>query len=186
MKIIDTALEKSVLKLIPNTVTPNQVTIFRFVTVPFVIWLLLTHQYGVGGVLFAFSAFTDAIDGAMARTRDMITDWGKLYDPLADKLLIGSAALILVWQHIGVWVAVLMVVLDILLMANGAYKRYVTHEEMQAEWSGKLKMVLQAIGLIILIMYLVFGISIFLLVATYILYAAIFFASISLFVYRAI
>ena len=73
---IDRLLEKTILKIIPKKVTPNQVTIFRFITIPILIVLLFFENYRIGIVLFVISAFSDAVDGALARTRKKITTWG--------------------------------------------------------------------------------------------------------------
>jgi len=65
--------------LIPIYVVPNHITVFRFVSVPFVTFLLFYEYYATGFALFAVLAFSDALDGAIARTRGQVTDWGKLF-----------------------------------------------------------------------------------------------------------
>ncbi len=65
--VIDRILEKTVLKLVPGFVTPNHITIFRYATIPFVAYFLWYDKILIGGLLFSFSAFTDALDGALAR-----------------------------------------------------------------------------------------------------------------------
>ncbi|MGM0629272.1 MAG: CDP-alcohol phosphatidyltransferase family protein [Patescibacteria group bacterium] len=86
---IDRILDRLFLWSIPSYIKPNHLTIFRYLTVPIIFYFLLNSFYLPVLLLFLLSAFTDALDGALARTRDQITSWGKIHDPLADKLLIG-------------------------------------------------------------------------------------------------
>ena len=184
---IDKALAVTVLWLIPKSVTPNQVTLFRFITTPFVVWLLLADYYIAGGVLFIISAFSDAVDGALARTRDQITDWGKTYDPLADKFLISITAIILIPTFIGIHLAVLIIGIESLFIVGAYYKRKKYPSiQVQANTLGKIKMFLQSLGLAVLILYIVFSVPLFLLFATNILYTAVIFALVNLIVYRSI
>ena len=65
---------------------PNILTIIRFLLIPFIIYFLAINQYIIGVILFIISGITDVVDGAIARKFNFITDFGKLMDPLADKL----------------------------------------------------------------------------------------------------
>lgn len=181
---IDFFLDKTFLKLIPNSVTPNQMTLFRFATIPFVLGLLLAKFYLLGTILFSISAFSDALDGARARTTGHITSWGILADPLADKLLIGLTAIILVSQFIGLWLAFLIIFLELALVFS-AYHRY-KGKVVPAKISGKIKMILQSFGLGFLLLFVMIGNPILLLIATYLLYGAVLCALLSLFVYRSV
>src|SRR3989339_879810 len=80
--------------LVPRFVTPNMITIARMVLIPFILYFLFSNEYGIGVPLFLFAAFTDALDGSVARLRHQVTEWGTFYDPLADKLLIGSVIIL--------------------------------------------------------------------------------------------
>lgn len=180
LQIVDDLLSRTVLRLIPNTVSPNSVTIVRFISVPIVIFLLLEQNYAWGTVVFALSAFTDALDGAMARTRNQITYWGKVADPLADKLLIGATALILVTRFAGFELAALLVGIELLLVARAVYL-HTRGANAGANAMGKTKMVLQSIALITLFVYALSGTSWYLTAAIGGLYLAIIFALLSLF-----
>lgn len=184
--LIDLVLQKTFLKIIPETIKPNHVTAFRFFCVPFVIYFLLMENYLLAIILLAIAGFSDAIDGAMARTRHQVSDWGKTYDPLADKLLIGSVTALVVSNYISIYLAVIIITIELLLMANAFYKRKVEQKIIQAQYTGKIKMTLQTIGLLALLFHIVYPSSFLLYGATYILYVSVVFALISLFVYKSV
>jgi len=179
LQFVDDLLAATVLRLIPHSVTPNSITVVRFISVPIVIALLLLHWYVWAATVFAVAAFTDALDGAMARTRGQITRWGIIADPLADKLLIGTTALILVTSYVGLSVALLLVTIELLLMGRAAY-RYVYGRSSGANAVGKVKMVVQSVALLALFVYVLSGAALFLTVATWGIYAAILLALASL------
>jgi CDP-diacylglycerol--glycerol-3-phosphate 3-phosphatidyltransferase len=178
--IIDRFLEKTLLKLIPQTVTPNQVTYLRFVLAPVVGWLFYEEIYNWGLILFLLTMLTDAIDGAMARTRNQITDLGKIIDPLADKIVVAIVVVLLVLRFLTPIIGWLVVGMDILIMLVGGYKKYMLKEEIQAEIFGKLKLILQVMGIGVLLVYILLTYGWLLIVAKIILYIAIGLAVISL------
>ena len=181
---IDRMLARTILPFVPAGVTPNQITRFRLVSVPFVALLLAFDMYLAGTILFLFSALSDAVDGALARTKQKVTIWGTLYDPIADKLLVGTVAVITIAKHISLYLALAIVILEILLVSF-SYFRY-KGRIVPAKTMGKTKMVLQCLGILALLLSLLLGIPALLVVATYILYAAVFFALLSLLVFRSI
>lgn len=75
--------------------TPNKLTLLRLFLVPFYVFFLLMpmipHHYLAAFIIFAVAAYTDHLDGKIARKHNMITDFGKFADPLADKIMIVSA-----------------------------------------------------------------------------------------------
>ncbi len=74
---------------------PNKLTMLRLVLVPFYVFFLLMpsvpHHYLAALIIFAAASYTDHLDGKIARKRNMITDFGKFADPLADKIMIFAA-----------------------------------------------------------------------------------------------
>lgn len=75
---------------------PNKLTILRIIMIPVFIIVLMTGHYYTSAVIFIIASSTDALDGYIARKYNMITNFGKIMDPLADKLLVVSALLCLV------------------------------------------------------------------------------------------
>jgi phosphatidylglycerophosphate synthase len=176
---IDRVIKLLFLGLIPKTVTPNQITVFRFVTIPFIIVLLLLGYYLPATIIFLFSALSDALDGALARTTKRITSWGILADPLADKLLVGSVALILISQFLSWHLAFLIVLIEIVTVAS-AYYRY-AGKVVSAKTPAKIKMILQCFGIIFLFFFVLFGGPMWLTIARATLYLSVVFALINFF-----
>jgi len=174
----------TILPLIPRAVSPNHLTIFRLVSIPFVLFLLFIGYNLVGTILFILAALSDALDGALARTEHRITKWGIVADPIADKLLIGSVSLLVVWEYLG-WPLVTALVCIELVLAGSAYFRY-RGQLMPAKTVGKLKMILQCVGVGFVLLYGIIPDPNFLLMGQYILYIAVVFGLASLFLYRSI
>ncbi|MFC1549193.1 CDP-alcohol phosphatidyltransferase family protein [Candidatus Omnitrophota bacterium] len=70
---------------------PNRLTILRIILIPVFITAVLYHRLGIALVIFLVAASTDALDGYLARVRHEKTRFGTIMDPIADKMLIGSA-----------------------------------------------------------------------------------------------
>ncbi len=181
---IDRLMAKTFLRLLPASATPNRITKFRLITIPIIALLLGFDFYISGTILFLFSAFSDALDGALARTTRKVTTWGTFYDPVADKLLIGSVSVIIISKYIGSYMALGIILIELCLVAS-AYYRY-KGRVVPAKTIGKTKMILQCFGIIVLLFSVVFHMPVLLTVATYILYLAILFGLLSLFVFRSI
>lgn len=171
-----------VLPLIPRVVKPNHITLLRFVLVPLVLWFLFRENYQIGVPLFIFAAFTDALDGSLARLRKQITPWGTFYDPLADKLLITGAILFIVIQHINPYFSVLIIFVECIILA-GAYVRRKEGRITSANIFGKTKMFLQVVAVLFLLVAVWAGADLFMNVSVATFSLAIAFAILSLFTY---
>lgn len=175
----DKIMAKTVLPLFPKRVLPNHITVSRFVLTPLVAILMFYEHYSIGLFAFLLVAFTDTIDGSMARVRNQITEWGEIYDPLADKILIGSMVFIIVLRYIDLWTALFIIGLEIIIVIT-AWIRMVKGYKIQANLWGKIKMNLQVLGVVILLFSIIFDWAAILPLASTTLYLAIAFAIVSL------
>lgn len=148
----DKILNKYFFWIIPESVRPNHLTFFRYLTVPVIFYLLFFHYYVAGLILFSISAFTDALDGAIARVRKMITFWGKVHDPLADKLLIAVTGSIVIVRYLSLEIFLVIILLEIITIAAAVFL-YDRKNDSGAQLPGKIKMVFQSIGLFFLLLY---------------------------------
>lgn len=131
----------------------NLLTALRLVLVPVIVWLLLrAGDWRVLALfLFLFASVTDLIDGELARRRGLVTDFGKIADPIADKALTGSALISLSAVGLLPWWATVVILIrevGVTLLRLWVIRRGV----IAASRGGKIKTVLQviAIGLYIL------------------------------------
>lgn len=186
LTITDKILAKILLPIFPHWITPNIVSWARFFSVPFIGYFLWIENYSIALPLFFISAFSDAIDGSLARTRNLVSTFGKMFDPLADKLLISTAVIILVPRYLGWEIVLAIVIIELVLVASAYVQKFYYGKIVQAENTGKLKMILQSLAVGSLLIYVIWNIGMFLAFAQYLFYAAIFFALISLVVYRAV
>ncbi len=137
---------------------PNRLTLFRVILVPFFVICLLA-DFGRAGdiaalILFCAASITDFADGRISRSRHLVTNFGKLMDPLADKLLVGSAAICLVEMgRIPAWVVVILIGREFVISGF----RLVAVEEgvvIAAGYWGKFKTTFQMLMTIALILHL--------------------------------
>lgn len=133
---------------------PNSITLLRILLIPVFVWLYLepTPERALwAGLVFSAAAFTDFLDGYLARRSGQITNLGKLLDPVADKLLVASGLILLVQvQQVAVWLAIVMIARE--LIVTGA--RAVAAKEgfiVPADSLGKFKVVGQIGGILCLI-----------------------------------
>lgn len=92
---------------------PNKITVVRMLMIPFFIAALLIdfpfHQ-PIAAALFIIAALTDSLDGYLARSRNLVTDFGKFMDPLADKLLVCSALICFVeLGSVPAWIVIIII-----------------------------------------------------------------------------
>ncbi len=178
----DYLLKYTIVPLIPRFIKPNHFTMLRLLLIPVVLWFLLEDNYSVGVPLFFVTAFTDMIDGSLARLRNQVTEWGKIYDPVADKLLISTVLILIVAQHINPFLALLIVGLDVMLIVGGVIRKRQGYEVGANTW-GKIKMCLQVGGVLALLIALWLGVDLFIPFSVGLFYIAIAFAVISLYTY---
>ena len=135
----------------------NALTVLRLALVP-VFLVALFHEDGVDAgwrvaafAAFAVASFTDRVDGEVARRRGIVTDFGKIADPIADKALIGAGLLGLSsLGELAWWVTVVVIVREVAVTVL----RFVVirHGVMPASRGGKVKTLLQAVGIGLLVL----------------------------------
>ena len=136
--------------------TPNKLTLFRVVMIPFFVVFMLAPIGGAAAkwialAIFIIASLTDALDGYLARRDNLITDFGKFMDPLADKLLVCSALICLVeLDRIPCWVVIIIIAREFIISGfrliaadNGVV--------IAASYWGKFKTVSQMVMIILLI-----------------------------------
>lgn len=122
---------------------PNILTTLRLIIVPFLGYFMYSERYVYSIILFTLGGITDVIDGYVARKYDMVTKWGKFFDPLADKLMQITALAFLVMHRFIPIVVLAVVVLKELLMLLGGIMLYRKGKTViSANWYGKLATVL--------------------------------------------
>ncbi len=100
---------------------PNALTTLRLLLIPVFITLMCRDQMMPALGVFVFASITDVADGWIARKYNLITDFGKLFDPLADKLMVLSVMTMMVVKGIAPLAAVIILVLKELLMLVGGF-----------------------------------------------------------------
>jgi CDP-diacylglycerol--glycerol-3-phosphate 3-phosphatidyltransferase len=135
---------------------PNLLTVARILAVPVIVVALLDETPNgdaLAAAVFALAAITDGLDGYIARSRDAVTTFGKLVDPLADKLLIVAALVSLVsLGRVAAWVAMVIIARELavtVLRAVAAEQGVV----IAASWLGKLKTMFQVAAVFALIIW---------------------------------
>ncbi len=127
----------------------NVLTISRLILVPVFIavyWVDTPARSAWAWAVFALAAATDKIDGYLARKYDLITDFGKLADSVADKALISAALILLSWHgHLWWWVTIVMIGRELAITLMRMYMA--KQEVMAAGQGGKIKMLLQSFGI---------------------------------------
>lgn len=139
--------------LLPKKLRPNHLTVLRIFLAPFTVYFLYIGEYGIGVPMFLFAALTDTLDGSMARVRRQITRWGIIYDPLADKLLIGAVLFIIVLRHINFWLGMALILAEAAMIV-GAWFRIRRGRVTSADFWGKLKMFAEVVGIMLLLVAL--------------------------------
>jgi CDP-diacylglycerol--glycerol-3-phosphate 3-phosphatidyltransferase len=136
---------------------PNILTMLRIVLVPFFVWFLLedNSQHGIwrwaAVVAFAVAIYTDKLDGDIARSRNLVTNFGKIADPIADKLLIGSALVLLsALGELPWWITILILVREWGITALRFF--VIRYGVMPASRGGKLKTAVQTVAIFLYIL----------------------------------
>ena len=135
---------------------PNKLTMFRVILIPFFVFFLLINPESqamriIALIIFIVASLTDMLDGKIARKYNLVTNFGKFMDPLADKLLVCSALICLISTgQIYSWVVIIIVAREFIISGF----RLIAAENgivIAANIWGKLKTVSQMVMIIILV-----------------------------------
>ena len=136
---------------------PNKLTLFRVILIPFFVFFLLApyfEGYGnyVAVVIFIVASITDFLDGKIARKYNLVTNFGKFMDPLADKLLVSSALISLIaLNKIPAWIVIVIIAREFIISGF----RLVAADNgvvIAASYWGKFKTAFQMVTVIVLIL----------------------------------
>ena len=135
---------------------PNKLTTFRVILIPFFVFFLLAPYFeGYGNyialVIFIVASLTDFLDGKIARKYNLVTNFGKFMDPLADKLLVCSALICLIaLDKIPAWIVIVIISREFIISGF----RLIAADNgivIAASWWGKAKTISQMIMIILLV-----------------------------------
>ncbi len=140
---------------------PNKITIFRVCMIPIFLIFMLGEgiPYGniLAAVIFVIAALSDLLDGYIARKHNLVTNFGKFMDPLADKLLVSSALICFVaLKTVPAWVVIIIIAREFIISGF----RLIASDHgivIAASWWGKLKTNVQMIMSVMLIVNLDYG-----------------------------
>lgn len=131
---------------------PNALTVGRIGLVPPLVLLLLDGSQGAASAVFALGALSDVLDGHIARSRGIVSTFGKLMDPLADKLLSGAAFLALAANgRIAAWIVAVILLREVAVSALRWWAKR-RGEVIAANGLGKAKAALQTATILVLIL----------------------------------
>lgn len=135
---------------------PNKLTVLRVIMVPFFVFFMLTDVGGAANkwialVIFCVASLTDLLDGKIARARNLVTNFGKFMDPLADKLLVCSAMICMIpLGRLDAWIVIVIIAREFIISGF----RLVASDNgivIAASYWGKFKTVFQMVMIIVLI-----------------------------------
>ena len=135
---------------------PNKLTVLRVIMVPFFVFFMLTDVGGpanklIALILFCVASLTDMLDGKIARKYNLVTNFGKFMDPLADKLLVCSAMICMIEMgKLPAWIVIVIIAREFIISGF----RLVASDNgivIAASYWGKFKTVFQMAMIIVLI-----------------------------------
>ena len=127
---------------------PNLLTIVRFILVPIIFTLIMQEKYLAAVIILIASGLTDVLDGTIARKYNLITDFGKLMDPLADKVTqIAILVSLTIRDIIPIWMIVIVFIKEVCMIAGASFL-YGKKLVVSSRWYGKLATVLFYIAIV--------------------------------------
>ena len=128
---------------------PNILTVLRFLLIPFTLYYLTNDQFILAIIFLTLSGLTDVLDGAIARKFNLITNFGKLIDPLADKITQLSVLGALVSKNIiPKWILIIVLVKEAAMVAGASFL-YGKDLVVSSKWYGKASTVLFYLAIVL-------------------------------------
>lgn len=129
---------------------PNILTVLRMILVPVFLTLVIKDHYYAAGAVFAIAGISDSVDGFIAKRYKLQTEFGALLDPIADKLLLSTAYVVLAFKDIiPIWLAVPVVLRDLLMLSIALILRLIGKKfEPKPTPFGKVSTILQVITVV--------------------------------------
>lgn len=122
---------------------PNILTICRLIFIPFIILSVYNNNYILAIILFTISSISDILDGIIARKLNLVSNFGKLMDPVADKLTQISIILILSLKKIiPLWILIALTIKEFIMVLGGLFLYKKRDVVVSSKWYGKLTTVL--------------------------------------------
>lgn len=130
---------------------PNLITLVRLALVPLLAWLLLDQRYAAALAVFTVAALSDALDGFIARRYGFASTFGAALDPVADKLAMVVATVLLAWHGVlPLWLAIAIVLRDVVIVSGViAYKVLIGPLEMRPTRLSKFNTTLEFAALLL-------------------------------------
>ena len=127
---------------------PNALTIIRFLLIPFIVVNIFNGNFIIAFIFFTVSGITDIADGFIARKFNLISNFGKLMDPLADKLTqIATIASLTLKDIIPIWILAIVLLKELIMIAGASFL-YGKDVVVYSKWYGKLATVLFYVAIV--------------------------------------
>ena len=134
---------------------PNILTIIRILLIPVILFYIFTGQYIIAFIVFTLSGLTDIADGFIARKFNLISNFGKLMDPLADKLTqIATLTSLVITDIIPIWILAIVLFKEFIMIVGASFL-YGKDVVVYSRWYGKLATVLFYIAIVTTVFALV-------------------------------
>ena len=139
----------------------NLMTIFRIICIPIFIFFFALKQYGVALVIFSLAAYTDLIDGTVARLRKEKSELGAMLDPFADKgLMLATFIALAIAEVVPIWFIYIILIRDIIVVSGWILFKIRKYDiKITAIWSSKIATLLEILTGVIALVYLTYPAS---------------------------
>ena len=133
---------------------PNTLTIIRFLLIPFIVACIFNGNFIAAFIIFTISGITDIADGFIARKFNLVSNFGKLMDPLADKLTqISTLASLAIIHIIPIWILIIVLIKEFIMIVGASFL-YGKDVVVYSRWYGKLATVLFYLAIVLSLVHI--------------------------------